>query len=76
MGMDLDPELAFTTVAALVKHAVAANTFVRIDMEGSEYTHATIDQVCRLHAMEGHRARGRRPAKSGPLGARSEVPTR
>ncbi len=57
MGMDLDPELAFATVAALVKHAVTANTFVRIDMEGSEYTPATIDLVCRLHAMEGNRGR-------------------
>ena len=57
MGMDLDPELAFATVAALVKHAVTANTFVRIDMEGSEYTQATIDLVCRLHAMEGNRGR-------------------
>jgi proline dehydrogenase len=57
MGMDLDPELAFATVAALVKHAVAANSFVRIDMEGSEYTQATIDLVCRLHAMEENRGR-------------------
>jgi len=55
MGMDLDPELAFATVAALVKHAAPANTFVRIDMEGSEYTQATIDLVCRLHAMEANR---------------------
>src|ERR1700677_4428072 len=52
MGMDLDPELAFATVAALVKHVVAANTFVRIDMEGSEYTQASIDLVCKLHAIE------------------------
>jgi proline dehydrogenase len=57
MGMDLDPELAFATVAALVKHAVAANTFVRVDMEGSEYTQATIDLVCMLHAMEENRGR-------------------
>src|SRR5580700_8079604 len=57
MGMDLDPELAFATVAALVKHAVAAGTFVRIDMEGSEYTQATIDLVCKLHAMEENRGR-------------------
>jgi len=57
MGMDLDPELAFATVAALVKHAVAAGTFVRIDMEGSEYTHATIDLVSKLHAMEENRGR-------------------
>ena len=57
MGMDLDPEVAFATVAALVEHAVAADTFVRIDMEGSEYTQATIDLVSKLHAMEGNRGR-------------------
>jgi proline dehydrogenase len=57
MGMDLDPELPFATVAALVKHAVAAESFVRIDMEGSEYTQATVDLVSRLHAMEGNRGR-------------------
>jgi len=55
MGMELDPALAFSIVAALVQHAVAANTFVRIDMEGSEYTEATIDLVSRLHAMPGNR---------------------
>jgi proline dehydrogenase len=52
MGMDLDQELAFATAASLVKHAAASNTFVRIDMEGSDYTQATIDMVCKLHAME------------------------
>jgi proline dehydrogenase len=57
MGMDLDPELAFANAAGLVQHAVAANTFVRIDMEGSEYTQATIDLVCKLHAMEENRGR-------------------
>ena len=57
MGMDLDPELAFATAAGLVEHAVAANTFVRIDMEGSDYTQATIDMVCKLHAMDGNRGR-------------------
>jgi proline dehydrogenase len=57
MGMDLDPELAFTMTAGLVEHAVAANTFVRIDMEGSDYTQATIDLVCRLHAMGRNQGR-------------------
>jgi proline dehydrogenase len=51
MGMDLDPELAYSIVASLVQHAIAANTFVRIDMEGSGYTQATIDLVSRLHAL-------------------------
>ena len=55
MGMDLDPGLAEEVVAKLVQHAVAANTFVRIDMEGSEYTQATIDMVRRLHAIPGNR---------------------
>jgi proline dehydrogenase len=57
MGMDLDPELAFAMVAGLVEHAVAANTFVRIDMEGSDYTQATIDMVCKLHALDANRGR-------------------
>ena len=57
MGMDLDPELAFAMAASLVEHAVAANTFVRIDMEGSDYTQATIDMVSKLHAMDGNRGR-------------------
>ena len=57
MGMDLDPELALAIVTGLVEHAAAANTFVRIDMEGSAYTQATIDLVSRLHAMDGNRGR-------------------
>jgi proline dehydrogenase len=57
MGMDLQPELAFAIAAGLVQRAVAANSFVRIDMEGSDYTQSTIDMVCRLHAMDGNRGR-------------------
>ena len=55
MGMDLDPGLAEEIVGELVEHAVAANTFVRVDMEGSEYTQATIDMVRRLHARAENR---------------------
>jgi proline dehydrogenase len=57
MGMDLDPnhELAFNIVSGLVDHAVAAGTFVRVDMEGSEYTQATIDLVRALHAKPANR---------------------
>jgi proline dehydrogenase len=53
MGMDLDPELATSLTAGLVQHAVAANTFVRVDMEGSAYTQATVDLTCKLHATNG-----------------------
>ena len=50
VGMDLDPKLAENIVGGMVEHAVRAKTFVRIDMEGSEYTEATIAMTERLHA--------------------------
>ena len=49
MGMDLNPALAEEIVADLLEHAAAAGTFLRVDMEGSAYTQATLDLVCRLH---------------------------
>lgn len=49
MGMDLSPTLAEEIVAELVEHAAAAHTFLRVDMEGSPYTQATLDMVHRLH---------------------------
>ena len=55
MGMDLGHELAEEIVAGLVEHAAAVGTFLRVDMEGSEYTQATIDMVRRLHAVNGNR---------------------
>jgi proline dehydrogenase len=57
MGMDLDPDhaLARKIVSDLVDHAVAAGTFVRVDMEGTEYTQATIDLVRALHARPENR---------------------
>jgi proline dehydrogenase len=55
VGMDLDPELAYSIAASLVDHAVAAGTFVRIDMEGSDYTQATIEMMSRLHALNANR---------------------
>ena len=57
MGMDLDPTLAADIVSGLVDHAVSTNNFVRIDMEGSEYTQATLDLTRTLHskpANQGH----------------------
>jgi proline dehydrogenase len=55
MGMDLSNELAFEIVSGLVDHAVQANSFVRVDMEGSAYTQATIDLVRKLHAVPANR---------------------
>jgi proline dehydrogenase len=50
VGMDLDPALAEEIVGGMVEHAAQAGTFVRIDMEGSPYTEATIAMTERLHA--------------------------
>jgi proline dehydrogenase len=50
VGMDLDPELAESIVSGMVSHAERSGSFVRIDMEGSPYTEATIAMTERLHA--------------------------
>lgn len=54
MGMDIGghgagPELAERIVGDLAAHADQADSFVRIDMEGSDYTEATIAITERLH---------------------------
>jgi len=49
-GMDFDPELAERIVAEIVEHAARTHSFVRIDMEGSPYTEATIEITERLAA--------------------------
>jgi proline dehydrogenase len=54
MGMDLDPKLAEEIVREMTEHARATGSFVRVDMEGSEYTQATIDMVRRIHAEPGN----------------------
>jgi proline dehydrogenase len=59
MGIDLGADLATEIVSGLVDHAVSVDNFVRIDMEGSEYTQATLDMVQSLHA---------RPANRGHVG--------
>jgi proline dehydrogenase len=48
MGMDFDPALAERIVGEMVEHASQVNSFVRIDMEGSPYTEATIAMTERL----------------------------
>lgn len=50
MGLELSPALAESIVEKLAQHAREAGTFVRIDMEGSALTTATLDIVTRLHA--------------------------
>ncbi len=54
MGMDIGghgagPELAERVVGDLVAHAASIDSFVRLDMESSEYTEATLAMTERLH---------------------------
>lgn len=54
MGMDIGghgagPDLAQRIVGDLVAHAASIDSFVRIDMEGSDYTEATLTMTERLH---------------------------
>lgn len=51
MGMDFDQPLAEKIVGEMVEHASQVSSFVRIDMEGSPYTEATIAITERLQAL-------------------------
>jgi proline dehydrogenase len=51
IGMDVSPELGEATAQDIVAHASHLGNFVRIDMEGSPYTEATIAMTERLHAL-------------------------
>lgn len=54
MGMDFDPALAEEITAGIVARAAMAQAFVRIDMEGSGLTDATIAMTTRLfHRFPG-----------------------
>lgn len=55
MGMDIGghgagPDLAERIVGEIVAHAARLGSFVRIDMEGSDYTEPTVAMTERLHA--------------------------
>ncbi|HEU0248157.1 MAG TPA: proline dehydrogenase family protein [Gaiellaceae bacterium] len=53
LGLSFDEESAYTNVERLVAHAAALGTFIRIDMEQSEYLDATLRIYERLRAA-GH----------------------
>jgi proline dehydrogenase len=55
MGLDLDRDLAFGIVSELVQHAVSANNFVRVDMEGTNHTDVTLELVRTLHGEQKNR---------------------
>jgi proline dehydrogenase len=55
-GLDLSASDCRANVDQLVQQAAAANSFVRVDMESSDYTDRTLDLVHHLHAR--HQAVG------------------
>jgi proline dehydrogenase len=50
MGLQLAPALAGRIAESLARHAAEVGSFVRIDMEDSTLTQATLDIVRRIHA--------------------------
>ena len=52
-GLALDPELAYRNARAVVAEAARRGHFVRVDMESSEVTQATIDVFKRLRSEFG-----------------------
>jgi proline dehydrogenase len=52
-GLGLDPELAYRNARAVVVDAARRGNFVRVDMEGSDFTQSTIDIFKRLRAEFG-----------------------
>jgi proline dehydrogenase len=52
LGLDLDEDRALAHVTRLAAHAAVTRSYVWIDMEGSDYTEATIQLYERVRAVE------------------------
>lgn len=52
-GLEIDPELAYRNARRIVEDAARRGNFVRVDMEGSNVTQATIEVFRRLRAEFG-----------------------
>ena len=52
-GLQIDPELAYRNARTIVADAASRGNFVRVDMESSEVTQATIDIFKRLRSEFG-----------------------
>ena len=52
-GLEIDPELAYRNARGIVEDAARRGKFVRVDMEGSNVTQATIDVFKKLRAEFG-----------------------
>jgi proline dehydrogenase len=57
MGMNISPTIARQITSELVDHAAATGNFLRVDMEGSDLTQATLDMTREIHAMPNHEGR-------------------
>jgi proline dehydrogenase len=57
LGLDLDEELAYENVRALIEHAAARDNFVRMDMEESRWVDSTLRIYRRLREA-GHENTG------------------
>lgn len=51
LGLDISDQLCFDNVAKILVEAGRVGGFIRIDMEGSQYTQKTLDMVKRWHAI-------------------------
>ena len=52
-GLEIDPELAYRNARRIVEDAARRGNFVRVDMEGSNVTQATLEVFKRLRAEFG-----------------------
>ena len=52
-GLEIDPELAYRNARRIVEEAVDRGNFVRVDMEGSNVTQATLEIFKRLRSEFG-----------------------
>ncbi|HEX5015352.1 MAG TPA: proline dehydrogenase family protein [Candidatus Limnocylindrales bacterium] len=52
LGLDLDADLCLEHLVRIAEHASAAGSYLWIDMEGSDYTDATIELYERLRATQ------------------------
>lgn len=54
MGLDISDQFCFENVSRILKRAKSLGNFVRIDMEGSQYTERTLELVYRWHEEYGN----------------------
>jgi proline dehydrogenase len=54
LGLDLQNEFCAENLEAIVTHAASLGRFVRVDMEQSTYTDATLDMVMDMHSRHSN----------------------